>query len=251
MKCPKCGSEYHSNAPTCYACSRLERSAEGSKWTNWRGASTLSTGVVSIAVGIILVLSAAYLVPDGDWKGLVVFGVFVTSLGASILSYSILYTKTSLRDLRSGKEPGSRLAAGFAATGLGMMLFIEGYLIAAYRIEFSPSFEALGLLLPLSVALIVTGSFRRPRFLFQSDEVEWGPSRRATVGGSILATGFVIQTATLACGYWMSLETLQSVGWSLLLLGPFMVIAGLSILWGPMGRPWIPGEHRIQNEEET
>jgi hypothetical protein len=252
MKCPKCGSEYHSSAQTCYACGRLDRPAKRSWYSDWRKAAAFSTAATLIAAGIILILSAYVLVPDGDWKGLVVFGVFVASFGASVLSYSLLYTRTTLKDLRDGREPGNRVAAGMSSIGLGMMLFAASYMNAAYRIGFTPRlFGALGLVLPLSILLIIASLYRRPRFLFRKEEVEFSSSRRTRVGTSMLFIGFVVQVITFV--YWYLAESLTAllIGSIWLLIGPFMVITAVAIMWGPMGRPWIPGRHPAESDSES
>lgn len=168
------------------------------------------------------------------------------------MSYSLLYSKTSLKEFREGKELSNRGAAGAAALGLGMMVFSAYYLNAAYYFEFTPRlFETLGLLLPLSILLIVAGLYRRPRFLFRTEEVELSASRRTTIGLSVLFIGFAVQVITFVYGYGKSLSVLL-VGWIwFLLIGPFVVILGIVILWGPMGRPWIPGEHRTQEEDQA
>lgn len=196
-------------------------------------------------------MKGSNLVPEDRLNGFVTFCVFIVSFGAIIVSFSFLHSKTSLKEFREGKEPSNRMAAAMSAIGLGMMVFIAGYLNAAYYFEFTPRrFEALGLLLPLSILLIVASLFKRPRFLFRTEEVEMTASRRTSIGMSILVTGFVVQVITFVYGYWKSLNVLL-VGWIwFLLIGPFVVILGIVILWGPMGRPWIPGEHRAQGEDE-
>ena len=157
------------------------------------------------------------------------------------LVFSVQHTDVP-QGVREGKEPSSRAAAGLAAIGFTIMVFATGYVSAAYYIGFSSRwFEVLGTLLPLSMALIVASSLRRPRFLFREDETEMSTSTRSVVGFSILLTGFVVQVVSFCYGYWKSPE-LVLAGWIwFLLIGPFFVIAGLSILCGPMGRPWIPG----------
>lgn len=206
-------------------------------------------GGAFIAVGNLLTFKIPDLVPEENWSGAVTFSAFVVSLGVGIASYSLLHVETSLKEFRNGKEPGNRAAAGLLSIGLGMMLFTESHLSAAYHIGFTPRIlETLGILLPLSILLIVAGLFRRPRFLFGSEETEWSSSRRSTVGTAILVTGFLIQVVTFIYGYWKSLNVLMVAWVWFLLIGPLVVILGIAILWGPMGRPWIPGSHGTQNE---
>ena len=252
MKCPKCGSEYFSSAPTCFACSRLERPVAEAEEVGLRRVIGLLLGAILIAIGNPLLLRAPNIVREDVLNGFVTFCAFVISFGASIVSYSLLYSKTSLKEFREGKELSNRGAAGAAALGLGMMVFIPYYLNAAYYFELAPRlFEVLGLLLPLSILLIIAGLYRRPRFLFRAHEVELSASRRTTIGMSILVIGFIVQVITFVYGYWKSLDVLL-VGWIwFLLIGPFVVVLGIVILWGPMGRPWIPGEHRTQEEDKA
>jgi len=209
-------------------------------------------GGALFTIGVFLALRTTDLVPEDGWKGLASFGVFVASLGIGIVSYSLFSTQTSLKEFREGKEPSSRAAAGLAAIGFSIMVFATGYVSAAYFVGFSSKwFEVLGTLLPLSIALIVVSSLRRPRFLFRKDETEMSTSTRSVVGFSILLTGFVVQIVTLCYGYWKSPAAVLA-GWVwFLLIGPFVVILGIVILWGPMGRPWIPGEHKARNEGES
>ncbi|MCJ7489290.1 MAG: hypothetical protein MUO87_03985 [Thermoplasmata archaeon] len=199
-------------------------------------------GGALVASGVFSALMALSLAPEDGWKGLALFGLFVASLGAGIVSYSLLNTQTSLKDFREGKEPSSRTAAGLAAVGFSIIVFTTGYVSAAYYFGFSSRwFEVLGILLPLSMALIVASSLRRPRFLFREDDREMSTSTRLVVAFSILLVAFVIQVAALCYGYWKSLDVLQ-VGWMwFILISPLFVIACLVILWRAMGRPWIPG----------
>ena len=249
MKCPKCGSEYFSSAPTCYACSRLEEASVDKIEVNWRRAIAILFGVILLVIGNLLILKGPDLVPDDQLSGFVNFSVFIISFGTVIVFFYFLHSKTSLKEFREGKEPSNRMAAIMLAVGLGMMVFIAYYLNAAYYFDITPRlFEALGLILPLSMLLIVVGLFRRPISLFRTEEVEMTASRRTIIGISTLMIGFVVQAATFAYGYWKSLDVLL-VGWIwFLLIGPSVVILGIVILWGPMGRPWIPGEHRAQDE---
>ncbi|UCE91300.1 MAG: hypothetical protein JSV90_07775 [Methanobacteriota archaeon] len=253
MKCPKCGSEYFSSAPTCYACSRLERPVAEEEEVSWRRAIALLLGAIFIGFGNPLLLIGPDLVPIDARIGFVTFCVFVISFGAGIVSYSLLYSKTSLKEFREGKELSNRGAAGAAALGLGIMVFIPYYLNAAYYFEFTPRlFEVLGLLLPLSILLIIAGLYRRPRFLFRTQEMELDASRRTTIGSSILAIGFIAQMVMFAYGSWRPSDAVIGA-WILymLFIGPIVVIAGIAVLWGPMGRPWIPGEHRAQEEDQA
>ena len=253
MKCPKCGSEYFSSAPTCYACSRLERSVAGKGAVSWRRVLALLLGAIIVATGNALLLRGPDLVPKDALNGIVTSCVLAISFGASVVSYSLLYSKTSLKDFREGKEPSNRGAAGAAALGLGMMVFIAYYLNAAYYFDLSLRlFEVLGLLLPLSMLLIIAGLYRWPRFLFRTHEAELDASRRTTVGRSILAIGFIAQMVIFAYGYWIQSNAVI-VAWIyyMFFIGPLVVIAGLAVLWGPMGRPWIPGEHRSQEEGQA
>ena len=250
MKCPKCGSEYFSSAPTCFACSRLERPVAEEEAVGLRRVIGLLLGAILIAIGNPLLLRAPNIVREDVLNGFVTFCAFVISFGASIVSYSLLYSKTSLKEFREGKELSNRGAAGAAALGLGMMVFIPYYLNAAYYFELTPKlFELLGIILPLSILLIIAGLYRRPRFLFRTEQAELSASRRTSVGMSILVAGFGVQVVSFVYAYWMSLDALL-VGWIWwsLLIWPLVVILGIVILWGPMGRPWIPGEHRPRDE---
>ena len=93
-------------------------------------------------------MRATELVPENAWNGLSSFGVFVASLGAVVVSYSLLNTQTSLKEFREGKEPSNRAAAGVAAIGFGAMVFATGYVSAAYYVGFSSmSYEAFSSLL--------------------------------------------------------------------------------------------------------
>ena len=253
MKCPKCGSEYFSSAPTCYACSRLERPVAEKEKISWRRAIALLLGTTFIVIGNPLLLRGPDLVPKDTLNGFVTFCVFVISFGASIVSYSLLHSKTSLKEFREGKEPGNRGAAGAAAVGTGMMVFIAYYLNVTYYFEISPRlFEVLGLLLPLSMLMIVAGLYRRPRFLFRTHEVELSASRRTAIGSSILAIGFIAQMVIFAYGSLRQSDAIIGAWiWYMFFVGPVIAIAGIAVLWGPMGRPWIPGEHRAQEEDQA
>jgi len=55
---------------------------------------------------------------------------------------------------------------------------------------------------------------------------------------------------TFVYAYLRSLEAL-AVGWMwFTLMGPLSVIAGIAILWGPMGRPWMPGGYKEPSADE-
>lgn len=250
MKCPKCGSEYFSSQPTCFACSRLERQAAGKAELDWRKAITLLLGAAITALGLTLLLKGPDIVPEDGLVGVVTFAVFVVSFGATIVSYSFLHRETSLREFREGMEPSNRAVAVTTALGLGMMVFVVTYLDAALYFEITPRlFEMLGIVLPVSILLIIAGLYRRPRFLFRTETAELSPSRRTTVGTTLLAIGFGVQVLTFVYGYWKSLSVL-AIGWIwFFLIGPLIVILSLVVLWGPMGRPWIPGEHRALGDD--
>jgi uncharacterized membrane protein YidH (DUF202 family) len=245
MICPKCGSEYFSTSPTCYACSELMMGQSGKRRLGIRRAATLAVGVILLSIGILLIFLVAGLVHEYAETGVALFGVFLTSVGAGVVSYSLLNIETTLKQFREGSEPSNRLAAGFTAFGFCMLVCATFYVIAAYRVGFSDvPYESLGILIPVSMALIIAGLLRRPRILFKADDAEMDRSTRTIVGLAVLLTGFIVQVFTFVYGYLRSLEVL-AVGWVwFFLVGPLFVIAGIAVLWGPMGRPWIPGGYK-------
>jgi hypothetical protein len=240
-KCPHCGSEYHSSAPTCFACSRLERAGEGRGRLSARRLLVFAVGAILFTLGVVDVLSTTRLVPEEAWRGMASFGVLLAAIGTALMSYSITYRDISLREFRQGTEPRNRLADAFLAVGCGVMTYATGYVAASSYIGFpSRPLELLGMLLPISAILVVMGGLRLPRVLFRTSEAEMAPAKRAFVGRALLAAGFGVQTVTFLYGYWQSL-TVLAIGWVwFMMIGPLIVIIALTILW-PMGRPWIPG----------
>jgi MFS family permease len=254
MKCPKCGSEYYSSASTCYACSQLERDSNGPRRERRRRVTVRGLGSAMAVIGAYMLIR----LPDLE-RGIGVFAAFPASLvalGIMVLAYGELYSQTSLREYRKGRELSNRMAAILIAVGIGLMVFSVLYVGTAASLGFGPdSVWAVVGLMPLSNVLIAAGLLRRPKRLFateENEEPEMSVSKRRLVGGMTVFMGFAIEATAVVC---FDLgDTYLFMGyvgvWLALLFGPAMIFTGVAILSGPMMRPWKQGSTKGLRAEE-
>jgi hypothetical protein len=245
MKCPNCGSEYYSSGSTCFACSELDRNPKGIRRARWKRRSVRGFGLILSMIGAILLIRGEHLVPDDGVEGLATFAASLSALGIVIIAYSLLYSQTSLKEYREGKEFSNRMAARLTALGIGLITFGTLYILAAVCIGFdSDSVGAVGLVMPLSFILITASLLRLPKALFATEETELRGPLRTLVGTLFIVIGLAIEAAAIInfnmMWYWIAI-----------VVGPAVILAGLTTLSGPMIRPWIHETTLRESEEDA
>ncbi len=250
-KCRMCGSEYYSDGDRCFACGQIAEphSRVAEDVMKRRKLAILSAIILFVGVFVALYAGARALAQnrdalapqDGvDWSGMSIFGTFLVAVAVGTLLYSLTAVGRHLSAIHAGAEPVNRSQAALLAMGISALVFGAGYFLGATLSESSLAWEIAMALPVLATLLIAAALLWTPRAMFDVDEDKGTPmNRRRRRGWSVLALGVLSELLPPLFGD----RTNPLIPFLLLMSGFAVIFAGMAILLGPFGRPWIPGSN--------
>lgn len=248
-RCKYCGAEYYSESDRCFACGQKEEAKTEHPSEPVRRWWLLVLGACTVVIGAALCIFAAnealasdqvtYWPPrQVDWAGLSVFGLFVMCVGIGITTYSLLAVDYPLWAIRKGAEPSEVRSVALVSAGLSALAFEVGYVLAALAFAITVSWEIPSLLLAWTFVAITAGVSRSPPLLFRHDGDELRPrGNRRLWGWCVVVIGLVLELFPPL----LSGDQGTLIPFFTIVLGITVIVTGMGIMFGPMGRPWIPG----------